>query len=91
MRGRRKRAKILLLVAFSSLLFFVAMKEGCLVNSRFCSEEAEKKIADHERDIFENTGDYVSKGSLILCCITNNILYALIHIYCMSYIVYLYE
>ena len=62
-------------MTFSGLFFFVAIKEACLVSPRFCSEETEEKTVDQARDIFENTGDYVSKCSLMYCCITNNIFY----------------
>lgn len=61
LRGRRRRAKLFLLIVLSMAFFVFAMRGMCLVDSRLCEEEPEDgRGLQHTRDVFENAGDYVS-------------------------------
>ena len=59
LRGRRRRAKLFLLIVLSMAFFAFAIRGMCLVDSRLCKEEDERAL-QHTRDVFENAGDYVS-------------------------------
>jgi len=60
LRGRRRRAKLFLLIVLSMAFFAFAMRGMCLVDSRLCKEEDGEHALQNTRDIFENAGDYVS-------------------------------
>lgn len=60
LRGRRRRAKLLLLIVLSMAFFAFVMRGRCWIDSRLCKEEDGEHGLQHTRDIFEKAGDYVS-------------------------------